>query len=419
MLAVVALVLDAVDGGSRGAPDASALGARFDMEVDAFLILVLSVLRRRIGRPVGARDRRGAVRVRRGRAGCCRGCAGRLPPRYWRKVVAAIQGIVLTSPWPTSCPTRLTVAALVLALVLLAESFGRDVWWLWQHGRIQTTRRTVEPRRIVIVPADVRPVVGVSGEHRQSTIGPDRIDHPTEPASSDADQPARSGRRAGCAPSPPGRTVLAALLVWFALVSPTSSTASARAPSSASRSKGCWSSRSLWSCRRGPDGRWRWSSASLLGVLTVVKILDMGFFAALGRPFSPVTDWSYFGPAVGVLRDSVGQTWAVVAVILAVLLVVAVLVFVTLSVAAPDPAHRAGIAPRRPGPSARSASSGSLCAALGVQVAAGAPVASTSAAGLAYDQVRQVRAAIRDQQEFAGTLTAADSFREHARPRTC
>ena len=29
-------------------------------------------------------------------AGCCRGCARPVPPRYWRKVVAAIQGIVLT-----------------------------------------------------------------------------------------------------------------------------------------------------------------------------------------------------------------------------------------------------------------------------------------------------------------------------------
>src|SRR5262249_35133194 len=42
-LATVALALDAVDGRvARGTGTASALGARFDMEVDAFLILVLS-----------------------------------------------------------------------------------------------------------------------------------------------------------------------------------------------------------------------------------------------------------------------------------------------------------------------------------------------------------------------------------------
>src|SRR5215218_11011335 len=43
-LAAVALVLDAVDGWvARRSGTVSALGARFDMEVDAFLILVLSV----------------------------------------------------------------------------------------------------------------------------------------------------------------------------------------------------------------------------------------------------------------------------------------------------------------------------------------------------------------------------------------
>src|SRR5215210_4356600 len=43
-LAVVALLLDGVDGWvARRTQTVSALGARFDMEVDAFLILVLSV----------------------------------------------------------------------------------------------------------------------------------------------------------------------------------------------------------------------------------------------------------------------------------------------------------------------------------------------------------------------------------------
>ena len=38
----------------------------------------------------------------------------------------------------------------------------------------------------------------------------------------------------------------------------------------------------------------------------------MGFFAALDRPFNPVTDWGYLGPAVGLLSDSVGRPGAVV-----------------------------------------------------------------------------------------------------------
>ena len=50
-LGVVALVLDAVDGWvARRTNTVSAFGARFDMEIDAFLILVLSVY---VARPLG------------------------------------------------------------------------------------------------------------------------------------------------------------------------------------------------------------------------------------------------------------------------------------------------------------------------------------------------------------------------------
>ena len=56
-----------------------------------------------------------------------------LPPRYWRKVVAVTQGVVLTIAAADVLPPALIQAALFIALALLAESFGRDVWWLWSH----------------------------------------------------------------------------------------------------------------------------------------------------------------------------------------------------------------------------------------------------------------------------------------------
>jgi phosphatidylglycerophosphate synthase len=130
-LTVVALVLDAVDGWvARRTATASALGARFDMEIDAFLILVLSVY---------ATHAYGAWVLGIGAARYAFAVAGWLgtwlrapvPARYWRKVVAAIQGIVLAVAAADVAPRRLTEAALVAALLLLAESFGRDVWWLW------------------------------------------------------------------------------------------------------------------------------------------------------------------------------------------------------------------------------------------------------------------------------------------------
>ena len=62
-----------------------------------------------------------------------RGCARRCRRRDWRKVVAATQGVALTIAAAGVLPLALTRAALAAALALLAESFGRDVWWLWRH----------------------------------------------------------------------------------------------------------------------------------------------------------------------------------------------------------------------------------------------------------------------------------------------
>ncbi len=65
-LAALALTLDAVDGWvARRTRTTSTLGAHFDAEADAFLILVLSVYVARSAGAVGARDRRGALRVSR------------------------------------------------------------------------------------------------------------------------------------------------------------------------------------------------------------------------------------------------------------------------------------------------------------------------------------------------------------------
>ena len=73
-----------------------------------------------------------------------------LPPRYWRKVVAATQGIVLTVAAADVLPRAVTQAALVAALALLAESFGRDVWWLWSN-------RHATHARVAAAVADSRP----------------------------------------------------------------------------------------------------------------------------------------------------------------------------------------------------------------------------------------------------------------------
>jgi phosphatidylglycerophosphate synthase len=134
-MTVVALILDWVDGQvARRTRTASELGARFDMEVDALLILVLSVY---AARPLGAWVLLiGAARYLRLLACLPWSWMRReAPPRYWGKVVAATQGVVLTVAVAGVLPVQLTVVLAAAALGLLAESFGREVWWLRRHRR--------------------------------------------------------------------------------------------------------------------------------------------------------------------------------------------------------------------------------------------------------------------------------------------
>src|SRR5204863_9226226 len=124
--------LDAVDGWVARRTRTTEFGAHFDAETDAFLILVLSVY---VSRSAGAwvlaiGAARYAFLAAQGPLPWMR---APLPPRYWRKVVAAVQGIVLTVAAAEVLPPALMNAALVVALALLAESFGRDVWWLRRH----------------------------------------------------------------------------------------------------------------------------------------------------------------------------------------------------------------------------------------------------------------------------------------------
>ncbi|CAM3700520.1 CDP-alcohol phosphatidyltransferase family protein [Smaragdicoccus niigatensis] len=129
-LTVPALMLDAVDGRvARHTGSVSATGARFDGEVDAFLILVLSV---EVSRTLGAWVLAiGAARYVLWAAEWVWPWLRKpVPPRYWRKVVAAVQGITLTVAMANVLPEVLNVVMIAGALVLLAESFGHDVIWL-------------------------------------------------------------------------------------------------------------------------------------------------------------------------------------------------------------------------------------------------------------------------------------------------
>jgi len=136
VLAGVALLLDGVDGRvARRTGTVSEIGARFDMEVDSVLVLLLSV---------SAARSLGVWALAIGSVRYVRLVAGRLwpwlrrpvPPRYWCKIVAVVQGVVLTAAAAGVLPRAVAVLALVVVAGLLAESFGREVSGLWGTRRV-------------------------------------------------------------------------------------------------------------------------------------------------------------------------------------------------------------------------------------------------------------------------------------------
>jgi phosphatidylglycerophosphate synthase len=145
VIAAVALALDAVDGKvARRTRTVSALGARFDMEVDAFLVLVLSVHVAGIVGPWAIAI--GAMRYVFVAAGwLLPWLRGTLPTSYAAKTVAAMQGAVLVVVSAELLPAAVAVGLVALALAALCWSFGRSVLLL-ARGR-SAPRAHPEPAR--------------------------------------------------------------------------------------------------------------------------------------------------------------------------------------------------------------------------------------------------------------------------------
>jgi phosphatidylglycerophosphate synthase len=376
-LTVVALTLDAVDGWIvRRTGTATALGARFDGEVDAFLMLALSVY---VARSAGAWVLAiGAARYAFLAAGwLLPWMRAQLPPRYWRKVVTATQGIVLAFGAADVLPRALTQAALAAALALLAESFGRDVLWLWSRRRDPHGRAAAVPQRDF----------GSTPAHSGRGHVRERV---------------RNGVTGAL-------TALAVAVVWVALVAPDqlgrlTPGAFIRVPIEglvviALALVLPVTTRRLMACVVGP----------VLGLLVIVKILDMGFFETFDRPFNPIADGSYTGIGIETLRDSIGRTNANLLVAGAAVLGVALLVLTTLALLR---LTRVAAGHRRWSLPAVTALSvvWVLCWAFGAQLVSHAPIASSSAADLVVHEVRAVQAGVEDHAVFADEIRH-DRFR--------
>jgi len=137
-----------------------------------------------------------------------------------------------------------------------------------------------------------------------------------------------------------------------------------------------------------------------LGLLTIVKFIDMGFYEVFDRPFHPVFDWSFFGPALEFVGTSYGHIGQILAVIGVVLLVLGLLALMTLAVRR---LTRISLG-HRTGATYTLAALGIIwlvCALAGVQLSPQQPVASRSAADHVYDDVRAVRQGLVDGETFA------------------
>lgn len=131
-LGTAIMLLDGVDGWvARRTRTATEYGARFDMETDAFLMLVLSALVWTEGRAGAWVLSIGAMRYAFVAAGVIvPALTGDLFPSVRRKLVCVIQGIALLVALGPVIPPAIAFGVCVSALVMLTWSFAVDTVWL-------------------------------------------------------------------------------------------------------------------------------------------------------------------------------------------------------------------------------------------------------------------------------------------------
>ncbi|WP_031480120.1 hypothetical protein [Streptomyces bicolor] len=148
-------------------------------------------------------------------------------------------------------------------------------------------------------------------------------------------------------------------------------------------------------------------SGALLGLLTVLKFVDMGFYQVLARPFDLVLDWILLDDAAEFVRESFGRTGQVLAVVGVIVLIVAVLVLMTLAMV-----RVADLMVRHRPVAARTTlilgTAWITCMTLGIQVT-GVPLATKGNAEFVNNRIEQVRAGLVDGRIFQ-KQAAVDAF---------
>jgi hypothetical protein len=142
----------------------------------------------------------------------------------------------------------------------------------------------------------------------------------------------------------------------------------------------------------------------LLGVLTVLKILDMAFWEALRRSFDLVVDWRYAGSTVGLVHDSFGNVLGTMILVVFAVVIVALLTLVPLA-----------LLQLRRGTEQHRRTTLQVVAVLVVGwlllAFTGTGLATASTSSYAEGQVERVPALLHDEHEFR-LATTKDPMRE-------
>lgn len=354
VLGAVALALDGVDGAvARRRNVASAFGARFDMELDAFLLLVLSV---HVAGLLGSWVLLiGLARYLFVAAGVAMPwLRGELTPLRSGKVVAAAQGIVLVVAASQLLPALVARVLVAAALLALLWSFGRDVVRLWRGAGAHPVRVRRALAGVVTVLAAVLVLLALLTPGDIARLVPQSaVRVPFE--------------------------VLVALVV--AVVVPG------------------WARRVL-----------AWIAGVVLGLLLVLTLFDLGFSVALGRPFDPARDAVLLGNGYDFVAETSGPVVGVVVSVVVALLGVGLVVGTGGAVARLAriaAAHRAGTL-RLAGVLAVA---WITAWAVSAQLVPGEPVASRDTSIRAVDRAVAIGNGVRDQRAFEAEAKV-DAYRD-------
>jgi hypothetical protein len=145
-----------------------------------------------------------------------------------------------------------------------------------------------------------------------------------------------------------------------------------------------------------------------LGLVGIVKLLDMGFFAVLARPFDPLLDWKLLDDAMRFLAGSIGAVPAIGSLALAVAFSTTLVIFMTRAVR-----HLSGLVVRH-SPAATWAVVVLVvplltCAMLAIQIVPGVPIAGKASAAYLRTRVHPAATGQRDHQSLS-TDTGVDAF---------